>query len=652
MTQDEGSLKKLTPLVLDFAQAMGEDPVNAAEAVNKALNGQMRGLKSLGINMVYTGDKASMLTKIMGALSDKVGGQATAALTDEERALRGVQVSIDETKDSWGKFALTIAGLAIGKGTGGKSRLADNLDFRSWEMKKMAEESGSFGERISKNFKWLFTSLRSDYDKEQMEKMWEQMAEGKTTLRDLSKMKPNFVTPGAGGKGYDPYQDAQDSMDATKENVNYQNQATAYLIKLRTDMTDKYGDLLLTNIDSTDKANKETLAAINKEIEYRKKATDEQKKQTDERIKGTEDELNAMADGFKAEMKFIEDEKKAREDAVKVQMEIDSEMMDAAMALDVATADRENEMYKKILTERKERNGVTMNIELTDAKSLLDQKVITQEEYEKQVADIKKKYYDKDLADNKVITDKIKQEWDKRLNAASDIASTMYDFGKMLNDRAMSDLDKKHEYELKLAGNNADKKAEADKKYDAARKKIMQKQAIEDKAMSIFKATLNFAQALVAALTVPPPASFVFEAITAALAGIQVGIVAATPIPAFAKGTKSAKKGLAWIGEKGKELIFGPDGSVGMSPGTASLMQMKGGERIVSNRETEILMRTAKGADDQHSKRLMEQMHQDNRDLINTIRNKKEVYFDEHGRKIAEREGAYFKNYRTKKITG
>jgi len=138
--------------------------------------------------------------------------------------------------------------------------------------------------------------------------------------------------------------------------------------------------------------------------------------------------------------------------------------------------------------------------------------------------------------------------------------------------------------------------------------------------------------------------------ITAALAGIQLAAIVATPIPAFAKGTRRAGGGLAIVGERGRELIAGPNG-MALSPGTASLVNLgRGGQRIYNNRETEMILRATRGADDPSSRRLLDQIHQDNRDIVNAIKNKSELHISANGNRITERTGEYARTYLDKKI--
>ena len=69
-------LETLTPLVQDYAAATGKDLGGAASTVGKALLGNVRALKELGINYKPTGDKAKDLAAITQLLRDKVGGFA------------------------------------------------------------------------------------------------------------------------------------------------------------------------------------------------------------------------------------------------------------------------------------------------------------------------------------------------------------------------------------------------------------------------------------------------------------------------------------------------------------------------------------------------------------------------------------------------
>ena len=65
---------KLTPLVMDLAEATGTDLVTAGGQLGKSFLGNTRALKALGISYTATGDRAKDMRAIITALNDKVGG--------------------------------------------------------------------------------------------------------------------------------------------------------------------------------------------------------------------------------------------------------------------------------------------------------------------------------------------------------------------------------------------------------------------------------------------------------------------------------------------------------------------------------------------------------------------------------------------------
>lgn len=68
----------LIPLVNDYAIRTGSDVVESAGVVGKALMGNARALKSLGIDFKATGDRSKDLASLMDALREKVGGAGDA----------------------------------------------------------------------------------------------------------------------------------------------------------------------------------------------------------------------------------------------------------------------------------------------------------------------------------------------------------------------------------------------------------------------------------------------------------------------------------------------------------------------------------------------------------------------------------------------
>ena len=69
-------IQAVTPLMLDLATAMGTDAAGAAQTIGRALLGNTRGLKAIGIEFTATGDRARDLATLMDLISQKFGGFA------------------------------------------------------------------------------------------------------------------------------------------------------------------------------------------------------------------------------------------------------------------------------------------------------------------------------------------------------------------------------------------------------------------------------------------------------------------------------------------------------------------------------------------------------------------------------------------------
>lgn len=68
------AIMRVLPLLNDYAIYTGRDVTDAATVVGRALMGNARALKEIGINFTSTGDRAKDLEIILGALQSQVGG--------------------------------------------------------------------------------------------------------------------------------------------------------------------------------------------------------------------------------------------------------------------------------------------------------------------------------------------------------------------------------------------------------------------------------------------------------------------------------------------------------------------------------------------------------------------------------------------------
>jgi hypothetical protein len=91
--------------------------------------------------------------------------------------------------------------------------------------------------------------------------------------------------------------------------------------------------------------------------------------------------------------------------------------------------------------------------------------------------------------------------------------------------------------ELALLEEQKNQKLISEKDYQEKVRKLKQKQAEDQKKEAIFNATVDLARAIIAALTIAPPASAVAANFAAILGGANLAKIIATPVPRFQKGT-------------------------------------------------------------------------------------------------------------------
>lgn len=122
-----------------------------------------------------------------------------------------------------------------------------------------------------------------------------------------------------------------------------------------------------------------------------------------------------------------------------------------------------------------------------------------------------------------------------------------------------------------------DTTARKNKELDKQKAELEQKQARWQKANSITQATISTALAIMQAYAQAGPfAGPVFAAIIAAIGAAQIAMIAAQPIPKYAKGTKdkSHPGGLAIVGDGGKREVILTDSGAYITPSIPTLVDM------------------------------------------------------------------------------
>lgn len=106
--------QNLMTTALDIAAATGKDLETVTLALGKAANGQTGALLKLDPSLKGVIDSQSTLDDITQALAVSFGGAATVAANSYEGQMKGLKISLDETKESIGAALLPALTMLLG----------------------------------------------------------------------------------------------------------------------------------------------------------------------------------------------------------------------------------------------------------------------------------------------------------------------------------------------------------------------------------------------------------------------------------------------------------------------------------------------------------------------------------------------------------
>lgn len=101
-------IEQTVPLLLDWARATGESATTAAAALGRALLGNTRGLKSIGIEFTSTGNRAKDLQTILKQLESRVGGTSEAFGQSFAGRIDILLAKFDDLKETVGTFLIAV----------------------------------------------------------------------------------------------------------------------------------------------------------------------------------------------------------------------------------------------------------------------------------------------------------------------------------------------------------------------------------------------------------------------------------------------------------------------------------------------------------------------------------------------------------------
>lgn len=192
------------------------------------------------------------------------------------------------------------------------------------------------------------------------------------------------------------------------------------------------------------------------------------------------------------------------------------------------------------------------------------QKLISDKDYElqyQQLLDKRKEAEEKNIDDIAELRKASNEQIIQGLFMVADaIGQTFSLLADMANERAQARIDQMQmELDAAVEAGAITEKEEISrqKRIDAEQRRAKREQAIREKNMAMFEATLAIPKAFLQGLTsAPPPLGPILGGLMAGLATIRAIAISAAPLPKFGKGkTKSNKyEGLAEIGETGSEI--------------------------------------------------------------------------------------------------
>jgi len=215
-----------------------------------------------------------------------------------------------------------------------------------------------------------------------------------------------------------------------------------------------------------------------------------------------------------------------------------------------------------------------------------------QEGHNNRVMRLQKKMNEKQIEMDKAVIDAKKFHWGdfskwlesvhgaEVVQVLQDTADAVFELEKAHREARLAEevaaLEAQKEEASKTANLTAAQKLAIEKAYDRQISKLKNENAKKERKAQIIQAIVNGLLAVTMALaTNAGPLAFIAAAFAAASSAVAVAKIAASPLPKYAKGTKNAKKGYAWVGEEGPELV-----------------KMRGGETVYTAKQSKELSKS------------------------------------------------------------
>lgn len=365
------------------------------------------------------------------------------------------------------------------------------------------------------------------------------------------------------GRKLDPKKDGglilQIERATANQRLAIQQKAENEIIKIRQEGLDKQSDLVLKEVD--------------KQLTLLHNSTAKQINAIDI---AEQEKLLALERKFSAG-------KIKQKDYEKAKLDIQNDFLEQRLQLELAAAEQ-------FLAIQKAAGLDTINAE----KQIADIKLALAKSTTDQLADQNKKQFDNDKEFKEKRKDLLMQLRDEVANAVFSFIDGSLKKQKNALEQEKNIIEERKQRELNrinLLQESEEQKAARVQILEAQtdnqkrlieqrQKQIAIKQAQVEKARAAFDIGINTA----VAITKVMPNPFLI-ALVSAIGLLQLGAVLSKPIPQYYTGTEDSQGGLAWLGERGKELLITPQGQAYETPGTATLADIPAHSKVIKHDE-------------------------------------------------------------------
>lgn len=612
--KNEQAMKKVIAAAMDLASGRGMDLSTATDLITKSISSGTNALSRYGIEMDKTADKSKRLSSLSGSIQGAYGGAAAAEAGTESGKQKQLINDINNLKEDIGKAVLPIQTdvlraekfllqsynstktwfddqvtnqtsfmrdftksmdnvLAMG-GDAAKRSLVSMLPSLEGEITKTEQKIDDFRKKYAAaEYKNDEIKMRSLDARMQKEKGY--LNELVNIRHKISKIKVEPISDT--DLGEDPDAKAKREEEFAKKRKDAQTSLNDELFKIDQESLSKTFEGKLKALDYSLTAEKEKYKK-----QYADKLIDlEQYYQIalalDNKYLGLKDEL--IKEEKDRLLKSLQEQLDARSESVRRAYEIEKSISEQTesgrLSLRATFEDRQKELAANSLSGRLDLAKEATLDEIALYQFMLDQKIISQEEYNSLSLDIQKEH-----------NDSVTEEWisaiddwsNKYMGAASTVMSYVMNINSLLHQDDISKIDEQTAKNKDAANKYIKNKKQLQKELDKIDKEAENKKkeaAKTEQKLSMIASIINTAQAVSGALTMkPPPLGIAMAIIVGALGAVQTGIIASQ---AFAQGG-----------------IVQPEQGVPTS-GDKTQVSVNPGEMILNQRQQKNLLTMANG---------------------------------------------------------